>query len=301
MSFEGSNLPDAAGGAFQGRGRQYLRLLVCPVERAPLLRAPDAAICEANRQHRYPFEDGILRLADADQRAALDALSDEHEAYGQQQGWHSPDEGAFKSLPQTGLSGYPEDYWPQHAAATALLWRFLEAIRAQNGALPVGPAGEAAVLGAGMGWLAYALDVAGYTTVAVDALAGPRHGLGVYSIARYLRVQADPVRPPLAPEMFDLVLFQEGLARSRSEADEATALAHGVEVLKPRGVLVVMDAFPESLEQIEVLQARLEDAGLRVMDLPPRLSWRARIAERMDQALGRNGALPPVVVARKMA
>jgi len=301
MAFESSDLPDATSGAFQGRGRQYLRLLACPVERAPLSRGPDAAVCDADRQHVYRFEDGILRLADAEQRAALDALSDEHERYGQWQGWHSPDEDAFKSLPQTGLSGYPEDYWPQYAAATALLWRFLEAIRAQNGALPVGPAGEAAVIGAQMGWLAYALDVAGYTTVALDALAGPRHGLGVYPIARYLRVQADPVRPPLAAETFDLVLFQEGLARSRSEADETTALARGVEALKPRGVLVVMDAFPESLEQIEVLQARLEDVGLHVMTLPPRLSWRARIAERMDQALGRNGVLPPVVVARKMA
>jgi adenine-specific DNA methylase len=74
-----------------------------------------------------------------------------------------------------------------------------------------------------------------------------------------------------------------------------------VAALKPRGVLVVMDAFPESLARIEALQARLEAAGLRVMDLPPRLTWRGRLAERVDQALGRNGTLPQVVVARKEA
>ena len=147
----------------------------------------------------------------------------------------------------------------------------------------------------------YALDVAGYATVAIDALVGPQHGLGVFPIARFFRVQADPVRPPLAREVFDLVLFQEGLARSRNEADEETALARGVAALKPRGVLVVMDAFPESLARIEALQARLEAAGLRVMDLPPRLTWRGRLAERVDQALGRNGTLPQVVVARKEA
>jgi len=299
MSFDSSDLPGATGGSFKGRGRQYLRLLACPIEGAPLAQEAGVAICGDDRVHHYPFEDGILRLADTAQRAALDAISDEHEARAARDGWRSPDEDAFKSLPQTGLSGYPENYWSQYAAATALLWRYLEAVRAQNGALPVGPVGEAAVIGAGMGWLAYALDVAGYATVAIDALAGPRYGLGVFPIARFLRVQADPVRPPLAPGMYDVVLYQEGLARSGRETDEVTALAQGVAALKPRGVLAVMNAFVDSLEQVETVQARLLDAGLTLMDLPPRLNWRARVSERLDQALGRNGTLPPVIVARK--
>ena len=99
------------------------------------------------------------------------------------------------------------------------------------------------------------------------------------------------------PKVLRVVALSGGY--SRDEADEEAALARGVAALKPRGVLVVMDAFPESLARIEALHNRLEAAGLRVMDLPPRLTWRGRLAERVDQALGRNGALPPVVVARK--
>jgi len=299
VDFDASAPSDRAGGAFRGRGRQYLSLLACPVEGAPLEHRGTDAVCAADSAHRYPFEDGVLRLVDAERRAALERTSQEYEARASAAGWQSPDEEAFKRLPQTALRGYPELHWPRYAAATAHLWRYLEAIRWKRGALPVGPMGEAAVIGAGMGWLAYALDVAGYATIALDAYAGSLHGLGVYPIARYGRVQADPIRPPLAREAFDVVLFQEGLARSREDADEAAALARGIDALRPGGHLVVMDTFMPSLGAWQKLQARLHNAGLRAMTRPPRLTWRARLSERMDHALGRNGSVPPVTVAQK--
>jgi len=279
-----SDPSDRPGAAFQGRGRQYLSLLACPVDGAPLAMGQNEAVCVADSAHRYPIEAGILRLADGGLRAALDEMSRQHEDDAAAEGWQTPDEEAFKRLPQTGLKGYPEFHWTQYAEATAVLWRYLEAIRAERGALPVGPVGEAAVIGADTGWLAYALDVAGYTTIALDAYVGEGYGLGVYPIARYVRVQADPVHPPLARGAFDIVLFQEGLARSREAADEAAALARAIEALRPGGHVVV---------------SQLEQAGLRLMDRPPRLTWRARMAERVDQVLGRDGSLPPVTVAQK--
>lgn len=294
-----SDPSDRPGAAFQGRGRQYLSLLACPVDGAPLAMGQNEAVCVADSAHRYPIEAGILRLADGGLRAALDEMSRQHEDDAAAEGWQTPDEEAFKRLPQTGLKGYPEFHWTQYAEATAVLWRYLEAIRAERGALPVGPVGEAAVIGADTGWLAYALDVAGYTTIALDAYVGEGYGLGVYPIARYVRVQADPVHPPLARGAFDIVLFQEGLARSREAADEAAALARAIEALRPGGHVVVMDAFPGSIQAVEALQRQLEQAGLRLMDRPPRLTWRARMAERVDQVLGRDGSLPLVTVARK--
>ncbi len=226
-----SDPSDRPGAAFQGRGRQYLSLLACPVDGAPLAMGQNEAVCVADSAHRYPIEAGILRLADGGLRAALDEMSRQHEDDAAAEGWQTPDEEAFKRLPQTGLKGYPEFHWTQYAEATAVLWRYLEAIRAERGALPVGPVGEAAVIGADTGWLAYALDVAGYTTIALDAYVGEGYGLGVYPIARYVRVQADPVHPPLARGAFDIVLFQEGLARSREAADEAAALARAIEAV----------------------------------------------------------------------
>ncbi len=221
-------------GSFKGRGRNYWTLLTCPADGTSLRSEGGIVRCSGSPAHMYPFEDGILRLSTPDQRLALDAASDAYEADSARRGWSSPDEGAFKSLPQTGLSGYPDGYWAQQADATALLWRFLEVIRRQNGQLPVGPVGEAAVIGAGMGWLAYGLDVAGFTTIALDAYAGPKYGLGVFPIAHYLRVQADPLNSPLARGAFDLLIYQEGLARSDEESVHRATL----EAAQQRCVLV---------------------------------------------------------------
>ncbi len=286
---------------FKGRGPQYLSLLACPLDGAPLHAAGDAVECTASPAHRYPVEDGILRLVPPDRRGELDALSDAHEQRGAAQGWTIPDEAAFKSLPQTGLDGYPENHWPYYAGATALLWRFLEAIRRREGKLPVGPMGEAAVIGAGMGWLAYALDVAGFTTVALGAHAGPRYGLGVYPIARYFRVQADVRQPPLAPSAFALVLFQEGLANSADDNEQRAAFERALDALRPGGWVAVMNALPLPDSDAETVQTLLADAGLELLGAPRRGGWRGMLLTLRDRLAGRETPAPPVLVAQKPA
>ncbi len=277
-----------------------MTLLACPVDNAGLVWENRALRCTADPAHVYRFEDGILRLAPPDARSGLDAQSAAYEAERAAQGWQSPDEVGFKSLPQTGLDGYGDLYWAQQAAATALLWHHLEAIRRHNGILPVGPAGEAAVIGAGMGWLAYGLDVAGYTTLAVDASAGPRYGLGVFPIARYLRVQADPLRPPLARGAFDLLVYQEGLARSGDAAGQESALERAIRALRPGGWIAVMDAAAPSAEQSEALRTLLHGAGLRLVDAPRRgRGWRAALESLRARLSGRDEGPPPVWVAQK--
>ncbi|NLX10636.1 MAG: hypothetical protein GXY36_13345 [Chloroflexi bacterium] len=286
-------------GLFKGRGRHYFSLLACPVDGGGLKSAGEAAVCTQDGAHRYPFEDGILRLATPEQRSALDARSAALEVDLAAQGWQSPDEAAFKALPQTALSGYPAGYWMQQAAGTALLWRFLEMVRLQNGGLPVGPAGEAAVIGAEMGWLAYGLDVAGYTTLAIDAYTGPRYGLAVFPIARYLRVQADPIAPPLARAALDVLVYQNGLARSGPDADQDRALAHGLRALRPGGWIAVMDPLNTSVEAVEALRARLGAAGLLLLDAPQQRGWRARFSDLVGRLSSNDPLPPPVTFAQK--
>jgi hypothetical protein len=286
---------------FKGRGRDYLSLLACPIDGAPLHAHADAVECAADPAHRFPVEDGILRLAPPDRRPDLDALSDAHEQRGADHGWTVPDEAAFKSLPQTGLDGYPEDHWLRYADATALLWRFLEAIRHHEGRLPVGPMGEAAVIGAGMGWLAYGLDVAGFATVAMDVHAGPRYGLGVYPIARYFRVQADVHQPPLAPGAFDLILFQEGLSRLADDTHQQRAFERALDALRPGSWMAIMNALPLHGSDSETAQVLLAEAGLALMGVPRRQGWRARLLTLRDQLAGRESPAPPVLVAQKPA
>jgi hypothetical protein len=175
----------------------------------------------------------------------------------------------------------------------------LELIRRQRGGLPVGPAGDAAVIGAGLGWLAYGLDVAGYTTLAIDSRTGPRYGLGVYPIARYCRVQADLLDPPLAAGAFDLLVYQDGLARSGTEPDRRAALTGAVRALKPGGWLAVMHALPVSDQEAEAVGALVEAAGLAVVGTPRRQSWRGRLLDLRDRITGQNVAAPPVLVVQK--
>jgi hypothetical protein len=284
-------------GAFKGRGRNYLSLLACPVDRSGLRLAGDSVRCTADPAHTFSFLDGILQLVPAEQRDLFNNISADHDAQCAAEGLHSPAEDEFKALPRGGLAGYPDDYWPQQAAATALLWRFLEAIRLANGGLPIGPMGEAAVTGAGLGWLAYALDVAGYTTLAIDARAGPRHGLGVYPIARYLRVQADMVMLPLARAAFDWVIFQEGLGGG-DEQTNAAALDRALESLRPGGWLAVIDAWAPSPDEAATVHTLFEDAGLELVTPPRRQGWRGRLLELRDRLTGREAGVPPVMVAR---
>jgi hypothetical protein len=286
-------------GLFKGRGRDYLTLLTCPVDRAALRLQDDAVCCTADSSHIYPFIKGILRMVTADRGQAVDAWSEAQEIACAAQGWTSPDEAEFKSLPQTGLSGYPEGYWFRQAEGTALLWRFLEASRRRLGGLPVGPMGEAAVIGAGMGWLAYGLDVAGYTPLALDARAGERFGLGVYPIARYLRVQADLAWLPLAEGALDWVIFQEGLSPDSEQAAQKAGFDRALRALRPGGWLAVMNSLLPSTAEVEATHTLFEESGLTPLSALERRSWRGRLLDLRDRLSGREREVPPVMVAQK--
>lgn len=290
----GEGLPrdPAANGRFKGRGRRYDILLACPLDGGGLVHEGDGLRCLVDPAHRYPVEDGITRLYPPGHAPDFAARSAAYDAARAAEGWAVPDEAAFKSLPREGLPGFPEGYWEAYADATALLWRFLEMLRLRSGGLPVGPAGEAAVIGAGMGWLAYGLDVAGYATIALDVYAGDRYGLGAYPIARYFRVQADPVRPPLARAAFDLLVYQRGM-----DAEQQAALPGVVEALRPGGGLAVMDALGE--HDLVALGEALEGAGLAVLDPPRRGGLRARLNTLGDRVAGREPERPPVLFAQK--
>jgi SAM-dependent methyltransferase len=286
-------------GAFKGRGRNYLALLACPQDGAKLTLCEAGVCCSVSAEHIYPFEEGILRLVAPDRRAALDAEVAAYEEACAAAGWAVPDEAQFKALPQTGLPGYPDDYWSQRAESTALLWRFLEAIRLQEGGLPVGPMGEAAVIGAGMGWLAYGLDVAGYTTIALDWRAGPRYGLGVYPIARYLRVQADPQQLPLARAAFDWLIFQNGLAALGDEKAQERAFAAALEALRPGGWVAVLDAAPPP-ERADAVRALFRTYRLVAVETPHNRTWRDAVLGLRQRLSGQGSKEPPsVLVARK--
>ena len=151
-----------------------------------------------------------------------------------------------------------------------------------------------------MGWLAYSLDVAGYTTLAVDARAGVRHGLGVFPIARYLRVQADFDHLPLAAGAFDWLIFQEGiapLATGSDLADQQTALETALRHLRPGGHIAVIDT--PSPEQNAIIVGLFEHVGLSPVEPTRWISWRDRLLKLRDRLKNREPDVPGVLVAQK--
>jgi SAM-dependent methyltransferase len=139
--------------------------------------------------------------------------------------------------------------------------------------------------------------------VALDPRVGSRHGLGVYPIARYLRVQADLTQLPLARGAFDWLVFQQGLtplARDRQDdVAQQAAFEDALRALRPGGWLAVMNMPEPTAEENEVVYARFEEAGLLLMARPKRLGWRARMMELRGRLAGREPDIPPVLVAQK--
>ncbi|HEX3054472.1 MAG TPA: hypothetical protein VHP83_27705, partial [Aggregatilineaceae bacterium] len=155
---------------------------------------------------------------------------------------------------------------------------------------------EAAVIGAETGWLAYGLDVAGYATAAIDVRTGEKYGLGVYPIARYMRVQADLLDPPLAAGAYDLLVYQEGLPAVDDETRWDILVKNAQRGLRSGGWMAIM-AF--DLVTADPIEARLRAAGMTLMEKPQRQGMRVKLGDIRDRVLGRNQTAPPVIVAQK--
>jgi SAM-dependent methyltransferase len=96
-------------------------------------------------------------------------------------------------------------------------------------------------IGAGNAWLSNRLALDGHDAVAVDRLADDVDGLG--AIRHYgvplIAVQADFDALPFAPGQFDVAVFNGSLHYSK---EPAATLAAARRVLKPGGVVAVMDS-----------------------------------------------------------
>jgi len=112
-------------------------------------------------------------------------------------------------------------------------------------------------------------------------------------------VQADPIAPPLARAALDVLVYQNGLARSGPDADQDRALAHGLRALRPGGWIAVMDPLNTSVEAVEALRARLGAAGLLLLDAPQQRGWRARFSDLVGRLSSNDPLPPPVTFAQK--
>ena len=284
-----SHLQISLADRLKNRGRDYTRLLVCPVDHEPLTLVDNHLECQDG--HHHFDRDGILFLLDEAQQAQFDKQAEQSFADKKAHGWQVPEEDGFKRLPQTPLNGFPMGYWDLRAHATAEMWRFLEDLRREAERPPVGDMGTAVEFTDALGWLGYGLDVSGYATVIVGQDT-TQLGLSAYEYGRYPRVQASIQNPPLTAGMFDLVLYTYSL--NQVEDIEQT-ITNGAKLLKPYGhVLVFLDDDQANLSK--TVEAALDKVGLEVKH--QRVGTMGGRIKKLTTNLRGGPGVPPILIGQ---
>ncbi|MCI0712857.1 MAG: class I SAM-dependent methyltransferase [Chloroflexi bacterium] len=271
----------------KNRGRDYTKLLRCPIDHKPVHVEGETLICE-NGHHSYSRE-GIIFLLSDEQRDGWDSFFSERTSELREKGWEVPDEGQFKALPTEAIETWDAAYWILREYATAEMWRFLEDLRREREMLPIGDMGMAVEFTGEMGWLGYGLDVSGYATVIVGQDTGP-YGLGAYNYGRYPRVQASITTPPLTRSAFDLVLYTYCL--DLVDDLEATFKSAG-NLLKSDGHLLV---FSDSDEQVDVALDTLKKSGFDARKR--RVGGKGSKLNKLATTLRGGPGVPPLIIAR---
>lgn len=283
------------------RGHNYVSLLHCPQTGKTLAQEQNHVLTEHSpnngHSYRYDYEDGILRLLTPEQRAEFDAASQKLTEQYQIEERAVPSHAEFRTLPQSNLENWPNGYWQQRTFCTAEMWRILEEIRIDNEKLPIALTGRAVDLTDGMGWIAYALDVSGYSTIALGQDAG-MYGLGAFPISRYLRIQASITAPPLMSEKFDLVVFSFSFLYIENPN---AALENAHDLLQQYGHLLILSDVVDDDGKAKLTQAAktLETLGFGITHR--RVGAMGGKLSRTMKNLVRNVPnVPPIIVAQRL-
>jgi SAM-dependent methyltransferase len=211
----------------------WLPRFICPECRDALvengLERLDCAHCGRTFEHRA----GVWRFLTAARAARLEPFIRQYRIVRQREGRRPDERDYYLRLPSVAADDpHAGDWHVRRETYHHLLGHVLAA-----GALPL----RILDLGAGSAWLSHRLAALGHDAVAVDAIDDEVDGLGAarhYPTA-FVSVQADFEALPFAPAQFDLAVFNGSLHYA---ADTTATLERAHSVLKPGGVLVVMDS-----------------------------------------------------------
>jgi SAM-dependent methyltransferase len=198
--------------------------------------AVDRLRCRADGA-TYRQQDGVWRLLAPARDVTLAQFMTEYETVRRGEGRGAADAAYYRALPFHDWSGRFLGDWKIRAASfRALANRVLASWEAR-----LGRAGVAIDIGAGCGWLAYRLAQRGHKVAAVDLQTNSEDGLGAYVHydAEFVPVQAEFDRLPFAAGFADLLVFNASLHYS---TDYLVTLREALRVLRPGGVLVVLDS-----------------------------------------------------------
>lgn len=185
----------------------------------------------------WPSTDGIGRFLTPARAAHYDAFLRDYTAVRHAEGRAGHDDAYYRRLPEPTLGDPLFDQWRMRAVS----WRALRARVLRS--LPVGAV--VVDVGAGVGWLSNRAAAMGFRAVAFDLSVDADDGLG--AVRRYAADgvpsfgahQAEMGALPLRSGVADAVVFNASLHYA---TDLTGVLADAVRVLRPGGVVVVMDS-----------------------------------------------------------
>jgi methylase of polypeptide subunit release factors len=209
--------------------------LECPACHSELRLTEHAATCSGCGAV-YPKEDGIWRFMLPGREAHFTSFLNGYKRIRAEQGWGNPSRDYYRQLPRVEPNDPQAAIWKAREVHTSVfVKRVLAPLEAQcEWPLLI------LDLGAGNGWLSNLLAQRGHTVTAVDINVDVADGLGAwrYYANHFEPLQAEYDRLPLAPDQFDLIIFNASLHYS---PDIATTITAALRTLKEDGILVIMD------------------------------------------------------------
>lgn len=229
---------------------------VCPRCAGPL--GPEMACASCGQT--YVLCDGIYRFLLPERQMALAPFLEQYRRVRERDSYRARPGAYYRALPNVPPDDPQAQTWRVRSATFAALVR-----RARLAPVAGGAGLDVLDLGAGNGWLSHRLSALGHRCVAVDLLDDAEDGLGAaqHYPTTCTRLQADYDQLPLGPGQFDRVVYNGALHYA---AKVAASLEHGLRMLRPGGMLAIMDSptfrSKGSAEQMRAAQAlRHQDAA----------------------------------------
>jgi SAM-dependent methyltransferase len=187
--------------------------------------------------HHLQVRDGIYRALTRTRATAGEPFAHQYRLVRGAEGRRSLSPDSYRALPDV-APAVPADPLAAEWRLRRESWSLF--LRHGLAALPRGAA-RIVELGAGCGWLSHRLASLGHHLAAVDRLDDEADGLGVcrFYSTPIVAVQADFDELPFAAAQFDAAVFAGSLHYA---PDPAASLAEAARVLKPSGVLAVIDS-----------------------------------------------------------
>lgn len=202
---------------------------VCPRCKGELtFEAPDQLRCQKEAL-TFRQMDGIWRFLLPERESYYSLFIEEYEKVRHFEGRFSADVAYYRALPFKDLSGRFSSDWKIRAKSFEVLSKLLQT------------PSKIIDLGAGNGWLSNRLTEFGHEVFAIDLLTNSEDGLGAwrYYETKFASLQAEFSFLPFSTAVADVLIFNASLHYAENYNQ---VLTEGLRVLKPDGVLIVMDS-----------------------------------------------------------